>query len=133
MVGCLVYTWVSPNLNEYCDSIFKEIESLELLLKRANDMVVYRIDAVLNDMTNVSLCEIAENEPVTADEFLQKTERMCEIGASNLQIKSDNIEDATEELIKLLYPEYNSKEEKLEDFEDENYSKILKILKVCLK
>jgi dynein heavy chain len=119
MTGCLVYTWVSPNLNEYCDSIYKEIENLDLLFKRANDMVVYRIDAVLNDMTNIVLCEINENEPIAAEEFLEKTEKMCEIGASNLQIKSNNIEDATEELIMLLYPEYNRIEEKLDEFEYE--------------
>jgi hypothetical protein len=64
-------------------------------------------------MSNMSLCEINEEEPIGAEEFLEKTNKLCGQGAISLQSKSHNIEEATEELIELLYPEYKN----ISDFE----------------
>jgi dynein heavy chain, axonemal len=119
--GCLTLTWVSPNIEEYCQNVFKELENLDLVLRRANDLVTYRIEAVLNDMSNLVLCEINDEEPISADDFLEKTNDLCTHGALMLQSKSHNIEEATEELIELLYPEYkNNIDMENEDEEDNN-------------
>jgi dynein heavy chain len=104
--GLLSLTWVSPKIDEYCDTVLKTLESFDLMLRRANDLVLYRIEAVLNDITNINLSEINDDEPAYIDDFLSKTVKLCEIGAISLQSKSQNIEDATEELIDLLYPDY---------------------------
>jgi dynein heavy chain len=104
--GLISLTWVSPKIDEYCDTVLKTLDIFDLMLKRANELVLYRIEAVLNDITNISLSEINDDEPSYIDDFLSKTESLCEIGAVNLQSKSQNIEDATEELIDLLYPDY---------------------------
>ena len=119
MPGCLSMTWVSPNIDEYCDNVFKELENMDLVLKRANDLVVYRIEAVLNDITNIALNEINEDEPMSVEEFLQRTEELCELGASSIQSKSSNIEEATEELIELLYPDYKSNNDEHHEEEHE--------------
>lgn len=117
--GCLTLTWVSPNIEEYCQNVFKELENLDLVLRRANDLVTYRIEAVLNDMSNLILCEINDEEPISAEEFLEKTNDLCTHGAILLQAKSHNIEEATEELIELLYPEYKNNAEMENDQENE--------------
>ena len=106
--GCTSLTWVSPNIDEFCDTVTKALDTFELVLTRVSDLIDYRIDSVLIDMTNISLCYLEDEEPITADEFYGKTEELCKRSGELLQTKSSNIEDATEELIKLIYPEYNS-------------------------
>ena len=118
--GCLTLTWVSPNIDEYCQNVFKELENLDLVLRRANDLVTYRIEAVLNDMSNLTLCEINDDEPISAEDFLEKTIEMCTHGAQSLQAKSHNIEEATEELIELLYPEYKNNPDQENEQDGEN-------------
>ena len=38
------------------------------------------------------------------DEFVKKTEKLCEKGIESIKAKSKNIEEAVIELIELLYP-----------------------------
>uniref|UniRef100_A0A3B4ZWX5 Dynein axonemal heavy chain 5 n=1 Tax=Stegastes partitus TaxID=144197 RepID=A0A3B4ZWX5_9TELE len=56
----LSYTLVSP-------------VDLELLMDRVNDLVEFRIDAVLQEMSVSTLCVLPEDEPVTCEEFVQTT------------------------------------------------------------
>jgi dynein heavy chain len=44
------------------------------MLDRANDLITYRIDAVLDEIATMNLCDLPEDEPVTPEEFLQNTE-----------------------------------------------------------
>jgi hypothetical protein len=104
--GCVSLTWVSPNIDEYCDAVQKAVENFDLILKRANDLILYRIEAVLNDITSTQLCEINDEDPIAIDEFYRRTEELCAEACVLLQTKSLNIEEATEELIELLYPNY---------------------------
>uniref|UniRef100_A0A672U8C5 Dynein axonemal heavy chain 5 n=1 Tax=Strigops habroptila TaxID=2489341 RepID=A0A672U8C5_STRHB len=53
--------------------LFASKAGLELLLDRVNDLVEFRIDAVLQEMTRVPLCELPDDEPLSCEEFLQKT------------------------------------------------------------
>lgn len=53
--------------------LFASKAGLELLLDRVNDLVEFRIDAVLQDMNRVPLCMLPEDEPLSCEEFLQKT------------------------------------------------------------
>uniref|UniRef100_A0A8C4H102 Dynein, axonemal, heavy chain 5 n=1 Tax=Dicentrarchus labrax TaxID=13489 RepID=A0A8C4H102_DICLA len=46
---------------------------LELLMDRVNDLVEFRIDAVLQEMSGSTLCVLPEDEPVTCEEFVQTT------------------------------------------------------------
>lgn len=46
------------------------------------------------------------------DEFVKKTEDLCEKGIESIKAKSKNIEEAVIELIELLYPGKNRKESK---------------------
>jgi dynein heavy chain len=44
------------------------------MLDRANDLITYRIDAVLDEIATMSLCDLPDDEPITPDEFLHNTE-----------------------------------------------------------
>uniref|UniRef100_H2S7P3 Dynein axonemal heavy chain 5 n=1 Tax=Takifugu rubripes TaxID=31033 RepID=H2S7P3_TAKRU len=46
---------------------------LELLMDRANDLVEMRIDAVLQEMSRSTLCDLPEDEAITCEEFVRTT------------------------------------------------------------
>lgn len=60
----------------------------------------------------MQLCELNEDEAMFVDEFVKKTEDLCEKGIESIKAKSKNIEEAVVELIELLYPGKNRKESK---------------------
>lgn len=43
-------------------------------MDRVNDLVEFRIDAVLKEMSNSVLCQLPGDEPWTVDEFLENTQ-----------------------------------------------------------
>ncbi|MGH0184369.1 UNVERIFIED_CONTAM: hypothetical protein FKN15_014875 [Acipenser sinensis] len=75
---------------------------LELLTDRVNDLVEFRIDAVLQEMSSRALCKLPEDDPVTCDEFVQITKELCIKGAQSLHSKSSLVEEAANELINML-------------------------------
>lgn len=42
-------------------------------MDRVNDLVEFRIEAVLQEMSISTLCVLPEDEPVTCEEFVQTT------------------------------------------------------------
>ena len=44
-----------------------------MLVDRVNDLIEFRIDAVLEEMSSTPLCQLPQEEPLTCDEFLQMT------------------------------------------------------------
>lgn len=42
-------------------------------MDRVNDLVEFRIDAVLQEMSGSALCILPEDEPITCAEFVQTT------------------------------------------------------------
>ena len=44
------------------------------MLDRANDLITYRIDAVLDEIATMSLCDLPEDEAIPPEEFLHNTQ-----------------------------------------------------------
>ena len=44
------------------------------MMDRANDLVEFRIEAVLHEMSVTTLCELPDEEPWTIDKFLERTQ-----------------------------------------------------------
>ena len=44
------------------------------MLERANDLITYRIDAVLDEIATMTLCDLPEDEPIAPEEFLKHTQ-----------------------------------------------------------
>ncbi|OXB65197.1 hypothetical protein ASZ78_004954 [Callipepla squamata] len=53
--GLMLLTWTSLNVKKYINTIFRKLAELELLLDRVNDLIEFRIDAVLQEMSSVPL------------------------------------------------------------------------------
>lgn len=72
--GLVMLNWTSLNIDTYIESVYESLEELELLINRANDLVAFRIDAVLEEMSSIPLTELPTHTPKTIDEFLKSTE-----------------------------------------------------------
>ncbi|XP_028835842.1 dynein heavy chain 5, axonemal isoform X2 [Denticeps clupeoides] len=108
--GLTSLNWTSLNTDNYVSSIMSALGDLELLMDRVNDLVEFRIDAVLQEMSSITLCVLPENEPFTCEEFVQTTKELCIKGAQILNTKSTLVEEAANELIGMLL-EFNQNKE----------------------
>uniref|UniRef100_A0A2K6MIB6 Dynein axonemal heavy chain 5 n=1 Tax=Rhinopithecus bieti TaxID=61621 RepID=A0A2K6MIB6_RHIBE len=110
--GLAALTWTSLNIETYLENTFAKIKDLELLLDRVNDLIEFRIDAILEEMSSTPLCQLPQEEPLTCEEFLQMTKDLCVNGAQILHFKSSLVEEAVNELVNMLLDvEVLSKEE----------------------
>ena len=67
-------TWTSLNITDYVQNVYKQLQDLELLMLRANELTEFRIDAVLQEMATTTLCQLPGDEPWTVEDFLSNTE-----------------------------------------------------------
>lgn len=100
--GLTKLSWTSLNIEEYIQDVYKQLEDLELLMVRANELTEFRIDAVLQEMATTTLCQLPQDEPWTVEEFLENTQELCTKGATVLQTKSLVVQEAASELIEML-------------------------------
>ncbi|XP_062925653.1 dynein axonemal heavy chain 5 [Mobula hypostoma] len=109
--GLTSLNWTSLNVDKFLSRVSEALEELELLLNRANDLIEFRIDAVLQDMSTIQLCKLPEEDPITCDEFVEKTKELCVKAAQVLHSKSSLVEEAANELINMLLDIESSREE----------------------
>ncbi|XP_078222058.1 dynein axonemal heavy chain 5 isoform X3 [Callithrix jacchus] len=100
--GLAALTWTSLNIQAYLENAFAKIKDLELLLDRVNDLIEFRIDAILGEMGSTPLCQLPQEGPLTCEEFLQMTKDLCVNGAQILHFKSSLVEEAVNELVNML-------------------------------
>ncbi|XP_053253117.1 dynein axonemal heavy chain 5 isoform X2 [Podarcis raffonei] len=100
--GLTTLTWTSLNIEKYLQNILDKLADLELLLDRVNDLIEFRINAVLQEMSTVPLCNLPEDDPLTCEQFLHMTKELCTKGACTLHLKSSLVEEAANELINML-------------------------------
>ena len=72
--GLTMLNWTSLNLDTYVEGVYETLGELELLIDRANDLMQFRIDAVLEEMSKTTLCDLPRDAPWTIEEFLKNTE-----------------------------------------------------------
>ncbi|XP_070691188.1 dynein axonemal heavy chain 5 [Pempheris klunzingeri] len=120
--GLTSLNWTSLNIDKYLGRIDKALVDLELLMDRVNDLVEFRIDAVLQEMSGSTLCVLPEEEPVTCEEFVQTTRDLCIRHAQSLHTKSSLVEEAANELINMLLEFDHNQREEVEKVEDESYA-----------
>lgn len=71
--GLTTLNWTSVTLTTYVDDVYRQFQTFELLVDRVTDLVDYRINAMLNDVSTTTLCELPTSEPWTIDHFLDVT------------------------------------------------------------
>lgn len=72
--GLTMLNWTSLNLDTYMDCVYETLGELELLIDRVNDLMQFRIDAVLDEMSKIPLCHLPRDSPWTTEDFLKSTE-----------------------------------------------------------
>ncbi|CAF0837526.1 unnamed protein product [Adineta steineri] len=100
--GLTSLTWASLTIDDYINTVTSSLDEFELMLDRANDLITFRIDSVLNEISTMSLCDLPEDEAITPENFLQQTQNLCSQASKQIQMKSHNVEDAVLEVIDLL-------------------------------
>uniref|UniRef100_A0A803XWP5 Dynein axonemal heavy chain 5 n=1 Tax=Meleagris gallopavo TaxID=9103 RepID=A0A803XWP5_MELGA len=75
--GLMLLTWTSLNIEKYIDTVFSKLGKSISVISALNDLIEFRIDAVLQEMSSVLLCKLPEDEPLSCEEFLQKTKDIC--------------------------------------------------------
>ncbi|XP_077576575.1 dynein axonemal heavy chain 5 isoform X2 [Stigmatopora nigra] len=120
--GLTSLNWTSMNIDKYLSNIEKSLEHLELLIDRVNDLVEFRIDAVLQEMSTSTLCILPEDEPVTCQDFVRSTRDLCIKQAQSLHTKSLQVEEATNELINMLLEFNHNQRDEGEKIEEETYT-----------
>ena len=78
--GLSKLSWTSLNIQEYVQEVYSVLGELELLMDRAHDLMEFRIDAVLKEMSTTKLCQLPEDEPWLCDAFLENTQVGAEKG-----------------------------------------------------
>ncbi|CAF4443819.1 unnamed protein product, partial [Adineta steineri] len=72
--GLTSLTWASLTIDDYINTVTSSLDEFELMLDRANDLITFRIDSVLNEISTMSLCDLPEDEAITPENFLQQTQ-----------------------------------------------------------
>ena len=72
--GVTLLTWSSLNITSFVESAEREIEKVRLLLQRTTDILDHRIQQLLKQMSEVTLCELPEVEPWTVGKLMSRTE-----------------------------------------------------------
>jgi hypothetical protein len=70
--GLVLLRWTSLNLSHFANSVTSSLESLELLIDRARDILSIQIQGVLNTITSTLLCDLPENDPWPIEEFVSR-------------------------------------------------------------
>lgn len=66
--------------------VYKLMNHLEKLSKTLTDILDCRIEAVLGEMSATALCDIPEQESVTADKFIQLTTDIVKSASESLSM-----------------------------------------------
>ena len=72
--GVVSLCWSSTQIEKFIADVYRAVGELEVLVTRVNDILEFRVESVLRQMSDMELCEIPEEEPLAVDKFLQKTE-----------------------------------------------------------
>ncbi|CAF3405686.1 unnamed protein product [Rotaria sp. Silwood1] len=100
--GLTSITWASLTIDDFVNTVNSALDEFNLTLERTNNLISYRINAVLDEIAAIPLCDLPADEPITPEEFLQCTQKLCNHASKQIQIKSHHVEDAVLEVIDLL-------------------------------
>ncbi|KAF6771882.1 hypothetical protein AHF37_09159 [Paragonimus kellicotti] len=104
--GLTLLNWTSLGIDQYVEDVFRYLSQMELLAYRATNLCENRIELVLEEMSNVCLCELPESGSWNVDYFIERTRGLCMEAGQLLELKSQLIQGSVYELIDMLCGEY---------------------------
>ena len=99
--GISEINWTCKEWKSFTEKCLEDVEIYKNLIQRANDIYFSRVEKLLENITTVELFELPAAEPWTLNKFHDRVKSLCKDGSKDLQKKSEMIEDAIEDLIKL--------------------------------
>ncbi|KAK3736698.1 hypothetical protein QZH41_011488 [Actinostola sp. cb2023] len=108
--GVIMLNWNSMNIKNYIKNVYSRLRQVDLLVKQVNDIRDARIDSVLMEMSEMTLCELPSDDPWTTDQFLAKTQvlflyfllKTCSLVGNVLDKLSLRVEDAVHEIVDIF-------------------------------
>ena len=100
--GVMSLSWASLNIESYIDNVYKQLNDLEKLSKTVQDILDCRVEAVLQDMSITALCDLPEDEAITADKFLELTSNIVDQASQQLAGQSKLVEIAVYDMVDTL-------------------------------
>lgn len=95
-------TWTSFNIESFVQKSNQSITDLKKTVKRVSDLLECQIDAVLEDISLTPLCDLPEDDPITMDQFLEKTNKVVTAASESISTCSKLVEKSVNELVGLL-------------------------------
>ena len=71
--GLNAVNWMSVNAEKYIVDVRAAFQEFELLVDRVTDLITYRINATLTEMSDTLLVELPAHEPWTVNRFVERT------------------------------------------------------------
>lgn len=100
--GLTVLSWGSLNLGSFIDSVHASLNDLDLLIDRVTGIHENRIGAIFEDMLRVPLCEFPDVDTISIKDFTTSTTALCTQASKLIDTKSQVVETAVQELLRLL-------------------------------
>ena len=87
--GINAINWTSINAEAYLADVHAAFQDFELLVDRVGDIVTYRIDAVLSEMSAMMLVDLPADEPWTIEHFIERAQVHCTVGEITIPYSSN--------------------------------------------
>jgi dynein heavy chain len=102
-------TWMSINIDAYMNDVFVLLNTLEETISKANDILTHRLNANCDSIMHTYLIAFT-NDVRTIQQFMADNTKFAKNMATGIEIKNNEIEAATDDLIHLLTFKYNKDE-----------------------
>lgn len=100
--GLTLIQWTSINLDAFISSVTTSLGELELLINRLIDTHELRIMVPFKEIEDIYLFEIPESSTMKAPEVYSTTNKLCLAATATIELKSQVVERAVQEMIGML-------------------------------
>lgn len=108
--GLVSLTWSSLNIDGYVAQTMAAIGQVEQIFQKANDLLDLRLDKRSRDIASSRFINLSHPHTLSLQDFLQMQEEAARKCAYDINLKSLEMENATDELIHLLTQSFTPEE-----------------------
>eukprot|EP00112_Aurelia_sp_Birch-Aquarium-sp1_P005844 Seg1660.5 transcript_id=Seg1660.5/GoldUCD/mRNA.D3Y31 product="Dynein heavy chain 8 axonemal" protein_id=Seg1660.5/GoldUCD/D3Y31 len=104
--GLVLINWNSMTIDQYTNIVLDKIKGVDHLNKQLLDIRDARIDAGMEEICEMLLCELPEDEGWTIERFAARTKEICDKSSVKIQQVSTRVETAVYDLLDILSKRY---------------------------
>lgn len=103
--GLHTLTWMSLAIDQYMERVLDQLEVLEVVVTKANDIVDKRLDSNCEEISKSIMIKMF-SKVKTIDEFVQAQKEHAEEVSRSINIRNQEIESGVNDMVKLITSEY---------------------------